>query len=325
MDVLLVSIGAGILAYVAFVFLFPKAIPEEQSKHTKNVLKQIYEDTQTVANEDKKKQGILKEEFSEETPLIKLFYSLPGMRPLYVVMVQSGNKKLLAPMIGIMGTMAVIFPIFLYQAGGMGPASLPIGMFGAWYVPYFYFKRKIKKRNEEFVNTFPDVLDMIVRSVRSGFPINTAFKMVAENMEPPASVEFEQVVQEISLGRTVTESLNRMAERINEPDINFFVVVLSVQQETGGNLAEVISNLSNIIRKRKQLRLKIKAMTSEGRATAMILGSLPFFIFFILYFLRRDYIEPLWTDPTGQAILGTALGLVFLCMWIVKQMINIDI
>lgn len=166
---------------------------------------------------------------------------------------------------------------------------------------------------------------MIVRSVRSGFPITTAFKMVAENMEPPVKEEFAQVVNEIAMGRTITDTLTRLGERIQEPDINFFVVVLSVQQETGGNLSEVIGNLSNIIRKRKQLRMKIKAMTSEGRATAVILGSLPFVIFFVLYFMRRDYLEPLWKERTGQMLLGGSLGMVALCMWIVNQMINIDI
>ena len=144
-------------------------------------------------------------------------------------------------------------------------------------------------------------------------------------MEAPVNGEFQQVVSEIAAGRSVNETLNRLAARINEPDINFFVVVLSVQQETGGNLAEVISNLSGIIRKRKQLRLKIKAMTSEGRATAWILGALPVVVFFILYFMRREYIRPLWEETMGQMILGTAIGLVFLCMWVVNQMIDIDI
>ena len=103
---------------------------------------------------------------------------------------------------------------------------------------------------------FPDVLDMIVRSVKSGFPLNTAIKLIAENMEPPVSTEFQQVSDEVALGRPLNHSLARLAERIPEQDIKFFVVVLNVQQETGGNLAEVIGNLSGIIRKRKHLRMK---------------------------------------------------------------------
>ncbi|MCI5049336.1 MAG: type II secretion system F family protein [Rickettsiales bacterium] len=324
MEWLLLSIGLIILGYLGFVFLFPKAIPEESGAKTRNALKQLYENTQTADNDGGNDNNVLRDEFAEETFLVQKFYDLPFMRNFYVKMVQAGYQKKAAPFAVIFVAMLFVSTSF-FLISGLGPAALFFGPLATYFLPITHFKRRIRKRNHKFIEQFPDVLDMIVRSVRSGFPITTAFKMVAENMDSPVREEFQQVVNEIAIGRTINDTLKRLEERIAEPDINFFVVVLTVQQETGGNLSEVISNLSNVIRKRKQLRMRIRAMTSEGRTTAVILGSLPFVIFFALYFLRRDYLAPLWEESAGQVLLGSALGLVALCMFIVNQMIDIDI
>ena len=149
--------------------------------------------------------------------------------------------------------------------------------------------------------------------------------MLAENAEEPVRSEFRQVTDEIALGRSMPQALSRLASRINEPDIRFFVVVLTVQQETGGNLAEIVSNLSGIIRKRKQIRLKIRAMTSEGKATGIILGALPVFVFCMLYFMQPGYLDPFFNDPLGMKFFGSAIALIVVCYFVVKQMINVDI
>ena len=327
MELLILVIGLAIMGYLAFIYFFPKAIPEDDTLKTKHALKELMETTQAAesgAGVDSARDSILRDEFQEESGIVQGFYSLPLLRNLYTAQVQAGYQRHTGViMFVLIGLLFLSTGFFLFS--GFGPMSIVLGPAFTYFAPYKYFRRKVRKRNEQFINLFPDVLDMIVRSVRSGFPITTAFKMVAENMEAPVNHEFQQVVSEISAGRSVNETLTRMSARINEPDISFFAVVLSVQQETGGNLAEVVSNLSGIIRKRKQLRLKIRAMTSEGRATAIILGSLPVVVFFILYFMRREYLEPLWKEPMGQMILGSAVGLVLLCMWLVNQMIDIDI
>jgi tight adherence protein B len=166
---------------------------------------------------------------------------------------------------------------------------------------------------------------MIVRSVKSGHPLNAAMRMIADNMESPIREEFRQVINEVSYGRPLVEALKRMSQRIDEPDVNFFVVVLSVQQETGGNLAEILSNLSHVIRGRKKLKQKIRALTSEGRATSWILGALPIVQFLAVYFTSPSYLQPLFTTFIGNIVFGVALGLIFLALWIVRQMIDVDI
>jgi tight adherence protein B len=326
MELLLFAIGLVILGYLGFVLLFPKAIPEDNASRTRQALKELMASSaQDGVSAKTSFDFILKEEFQEESSLVRIFYSLPLMKVLYTKQMQSGHQK------SALGTIFVLIALFFLIAAGINflsgniLVSLLVALPLSWVLIYKYYAIKVKKRNNKFLQLFPDVLDMIVRSVRSGFPITTAFKMVAENMESPVKEEFQQVVSEIAAGRSINETLNRLAARINESDINFFVVVLSVQQETGGNLAEVVSNLSGIIRKRKQLRMKIKAMTSEGRATGWVLGGLPVFIFAILYVIRKEYLSPLWTDPLGQIILASSAGLVVFCMWIVNQMIQIDI
>jgi tight adherence protein B len=195
----------------------------------------------------------------------------------------------------------------------------------AYLIPVRLCRRRIMKRNAKFIDQFPDALDTIVRSVRSGFPLSVALNMLAENAESPVREEFRQVTDEIALGRSLNQALARLAVRINEPDIRFFVVVLTVQQETGGNLAEIVSNLSNIIRKRKQIRHKIHAMTSEGRATGYVLGALPVLVFTALYFVQPTYLDPFFHDPLGQQFFAGAIALIVTCYFVVKQMINVDI
>jgi tight adherence protein B len=253
--------------------------------------------------------------------------SLPGVRSTHELLLKSG----LGSSIGsFMMTAYIVFLVMIvgcYAIGIRAPLLLFFGpLLGAFFLVRKHLKGRIRKRNEKFILLFPDAVDMIVRSVRSGHPLNTALRMISENMENPVREEFKQVVDEISYGRTLPEALQRLAQRVGEQDIHFFVVVLSVQQETGGSLAEVLTNLSTIIRKRRQLRLKIRALTSEGRATSYILGAIPFVEIGALSFITPGYLDILFTSGwLGYTIFGSAMFLIFSAILIVRRMANIDI
>lgn len=291
---------------------------------TKEMLEQLSNDAAfAMAEMQDDQQSILRTDFSG-MPLFQFIAKFPYGEKLGSVLLKAGLEEKAAPIIFFMLAMMVLAPIIVYDMTGRFWFAL--GAFLA--VPYMthnYASKKIKARNIKFINDFPDVLDMIVRSVRSGFPLNTALNMVAENMEAPISTEFRQVVDEIALGRSLDDALIRLSQRIDEQDVKFFIVVLRVQQETGGNLAEVITNLSNVIRKRKQLRLKIRAMTSEGRATGWILGAIPVVLFSALYLITPTHLEPLLNTDTGNMWLGIAVGLVVLAQVIVRKMLNVEI
>ena len=321
MGVLLAALGIGILSYIGFVLLFPKAVPTDSSDYTRQALDRLYEENR--ASEDTQ-QNIMRDTLGEEPPLVRALFGSPIMMPIYEAALQAGYAgnliSLVWLMLGVFGSSLVLMLVV-----GLGGWSFILAPLFAYYAPYRHCMKRVRARNRKFIDQFPDALDMIVRSVRSGFPLSVALQMLAENAENPVKDEFRQVVDEIGLGRSLPQALSRMASRINEPDIRFFVVVLSVQQETGGNLAEIIGNLSSIIRKRKQLRHKIRAMTSEGRATAWVLGLLPVFVFLALYFLQPNYLKPFWQDSLGMLLFGISVCLIGLCTFVVRQMVNVDI
>lgn len=321
MGVLLLALGIGIASYIGIILLFPKAVPDDTSDYTQQALDRIYEENRASENDQ---LAIMRDSLREEKPLVRAAFGSAIMRPIYEAALQAGYGSTLISLVWLMLGVFFATLILLLLVGFSWWAPL-IAVLFAYYAPYRHCMKRVRMRNRKFLDQFPDALDMIVRSVRSGFPLSVALQMLAENMENPVKEEFRQVVDEIALGRTMPQALGRLASRINQPDIRFFVVVLSVQQETGGNLAEIIGNLSSIIRKRKQLRHKIRAMTSEGRATGWVLGLLPVFVFCALLVLQPDYLRAFWTDPLGMTLFATSVGLIALCVFIVNQMVSVDV
>ena len=319
---ILVAILVAICVYFVFVALFPKAVTGGFSDHTREALERIYQENRGEAQAQE--IAVLKEQLGEEAPWVRGLFSPSFMRPLYEAGLQSGY----APEMKSYAVLVVLSALgitLMFSFIGFGWFAFIMGPMMGYLIPMRQCTKRIQKRNRKFLDQFPDALDMIVRSVKSGFPMNTALLMLAENAEEPVKGEFRQVVDELSAGRSVPQALQRLALRINEQDLKFFTVVLSVQQETGGNLAEIVGNLSSVLRKRKQLRHKIHALTSEGRATAWVLGLLPVLVFAALWFIQRDYVMVFFTDPTGLLFFGIVLFLIGLCAFIVKQMINVDI
>lgn len=321
MSTLFIALAIGIGAYILFVIAVPKAVPKDSDDYVRSALDRLEEENRAA---EQARTDVLRDQLSDAPPLVRVFFTNQLMRPIYELALEAGYLHNLQKILVIMllsGSIATCVALVF----NLGPLSLLIGLAVAYFYPVRHCKKLIKKRNRKFIDQFPDALDMIVRSVRSGFPLSVALQMLAENAEEPVKGEFRQVTDEVALGRNLSQALSRLAVRINEPDIRFFVVVLTVQQETGGNLAEIIGNLSSIIRKRKQLRHKIRAMTSEGKATGLVLGSLPVLVFAALYFIQPGYLDPFFHDPTGQTYLGIAVGLLVICYFVIKQMINVDI
>jgi len=317
---MLISAAVAMIVFVAFMLLMPERIKSDADRRKQAVLGQ--------ASQEAKQGGFMGDAgvslLKELPPGVGFFSNIPGVQSTVNLLLKAGLwHKRSVYLLASMGLFLVI--LLILQKFKLSLAGIVIALLASYWIPRKYLRNRIAKRNEQFLNLFPDTVDMIVRSVRSGHPLNTAMRMIVENMDNPVREEFKQVVDEVSYGRTLPEALARMANRIDETDLNFFVVVLSVQQETGGSLTEVLSNLSSIIRKRRQLRLKIRALTSEGRATSYVLGALPVVEFIALYFVAPNYLAPLFDTMTGNILLGVAAGLVVAAIWIVRKMVEIDI
>lgn len=320
----MIPVIAGIVVFAGlFLYLGPKLLDKEGNLRTKQAIKTFSERNASLGLSDD--YNVIKAASAEPSIFAVLVSKIPYLSEVPVLVNKSGAS------VGGLGGY-FLFMLVLGSVGllltlvtGVGTGGYILTAFITLTVPKKYVKWRIDKRTEVFLEAFPDALDMIVRSVRSGHPLNTALKMIAENMAPPISTEFKQVVDEISYGRSVSEALFKLSERIDQTDISFFVVVLAVQQETGGNLAEVLSNLSNIIRKRKQLRLKIKALTSEARLTAWVLGSLPGLLLLTLSVMSPGYLDPLFKTEKGKNLLLVAGTMVGGAVMLIRRLMRIDI
>jgi len=164
-----------------------------------------------------------------------------------------------------------------------------------------------RRYQRQFLDVFPDALDLIVRAVRSGLPAPEAIELVTHEIRPPVSTEFQQLLDELRIGTELEDALQHAADRVRVPDFRFFVVSLLLQRQTGGGIAETLSNLSRIIRQRKALRLKARALAAEAQASAAIIATMPFVAGVGLFLINRDLMTVLFNDPRGRFMFGIAV------------------
>ena len=188
------------------------------------------------------------------------------------------------------------------------PLALGAGLAIGLMVPHLAVGHLVRRRMAAFRAGFPDAIDVVVRSVKSGLPVSEAIHILAADFLAPIGPEFVRIADGMMLGRSMEEVLWEAARRLALPEFDFFVISLSVQRETGGNLAETLGNLSDILRKRQQMKLKVHAMSSEARASALVLGLLPFGIFLLLMLVSPDYVLRLFEEPRGHILVAAGLG-----------------
>jgi len=220
---------------------------------------------------------------------------------------------------------ALVVALVIFLRSGAFLLSLGIGTLAGAGIPHFIVGRFIKKRTDAFNAKFPDAIELLVRGLRSGLPVTETLAVVAQEVPGPVGEEFKGIVERIKIGRTMEESLQETADRLGIPEFNFFCITLAIQRETGGNLAETLSNLSDVLRKRAQMKLKIRAMSSESKASAYIVGSLPFIIFFMIWWINPEYIGGFFTDDR-LTVAGLG-GLVWMSIgvFIMAKMVSFEI
>ena len=181
-----------------------------------------------------------------------------------------------------------------------------------------------KRRHNKFLEHFPDAVDIIVRGIKAGLPLFDSMKVIVSDAPEPVRSEFRAIVETQTIGIPLGEACTRLYERIPLPEANFFGIVVLIQQKSGGNLSEALGNLSRVLRDRKKMKAKIKAMSMEAKASASIIGSLPILVMLIVYITSPDYIELLWTTPLGRIMLAGSAFWMFTGIMVMKKMINFD-
>ncbi len=203
--------------------------------------------------------------------------------------------------------------------------SLLVGMFFGIGGPHFIIGKMILRRIKKFNSNFPDAIELMVRGLRSGLPITETLGIVAGEISGPVGIEFRMVADKMKIGRTMEAALQETADRLGTPEFQFFVITLAIQRETGGNLAETLSNLADVLRKRAQMRLKIRAMSSESKASAYIVGSLPFVVFTLVWFINPKYMQGFFSDE--RLMVAGIGGLIWMSIggFIMAKMVNFEI
>lgn len=203
--------------------------------------------------------------------------------------------------------------------------AILFGLLAGIGLPYMIVGRLIKKRVTQFTTRFPDAIDLLVRGLRSGLPVTETFQVVSQELPGPVGEEFRGIIERIRIGNTMEAALQESADMLGTPEFQFFCITIAIQRETGGNLAETLGNLSDVLRKRAQMKLKIRAMSSESKASAYIIGALPFIVFTMIWIINRKYMAEFFTDPRLMVI--GAGGLLWMCIgaFIMAKMIRFEI
>jgi tight adherence protein B len=217
----------------------------------------------------------------------------------------------------------VAFAMILFTGLGL-LAALGFGFAAGFGVPYWLLGYLKKRREKRFLNVFPDSVDVIVRGIKAGLPLLDSLRMIANEGQEPVKSEFKAIMETQAIGMPLGEACQKLYENMPLPEANFFGIVISIQTKAGGNLSEALGNLSKVLRDRKKMKAKIQAMSMEAKASAGIIGSLPPAVMGIVYITSPNYIELLWTHPTGQLMmLGSACWMFMGCM-VMRKMINFD-
>jgi tight adherence protein B len=220
---------------------------------------------------------------------------------------------------------AVVIGVLLAIKGMPLLLGLFVGLFAGAGLPHFVVGKVIKRRVNKFNAKFPDAIELLVRGLRSGLPISETMAVVGAELDGPVGEEFRAVSDKMKIGRTMDAALQETADRLGTPEFQFFVISIAIQRETGGNLAETLANLATVLRQRMQMKLKIRAMSSESKASAYIVGSLPFIVFGLIMWISPDYMNNFFIDPR-LTVAGIG-GLVWMAIgaFIMAKMVSFEI
>lgn len=221
--------------------------------------------------------------------------------------------------------LVVVMTLLLFFLGLPILLALLIGVVVGAGLPHKVVGFFIKRRIGKFTAKFPDAIELLVRGLRSGLPITETISVVASEVDGPVGVEFKAITDKMKIGRTMDAALQDTADRLGTPEFQFFVITIAIQRETGGNLAETLANLATVLRMRGQMKLKIRAMSSESKASAYIVGSLPFIVFGLIWMINGKYMQNFFVD---QRLMVAGLGgLVWMGLgaFIMSRMVNFEI
>ncbi|MBS3648640.1 type II secretion system F family protein [Pseudaminobacter sp. 19-2017] len=324
----LAGVSAGAVAYA---FLFRRIENEEKAERRLESVKQADTDKNLVratrdrAAEVARRRKNVQESLKELDQKQKLRDASIKRPPLRIQLRQAGMTVSIERFYVYAVLCGLILTGLAFVAGVpliALPGVLLVGIFG---LPRWFVAFRRKRRVAAFLNEFPNALDVIVRAVKSGLPLNDGIRLIANESSEPVKSEFRRIVEAQQLGMTIPEAAMRMPESMPCPEAGFFGIVIQIQSQAGGNLSEALGNLSRVLRDRKKMKAKVQALSMEAKASAAIIGALPFIVAFLVYLSSPNYIMPLFVTTTGNIILGVSGLWMMVGIFVMRQMMNFEV
>jgi tight adherence protein B len=315
----LVTVAAG---GVAWVFVYPILTGDQKAEN--RLASVARPDPGSRAGAQRGPQRSRREQVEDTLKQIEVRETKPKRLPLSTMIHQAGLSWSKRQFILISAAMALATGIAAFYAGfGLVPA-LGVGFAGGLGLPRWLLLFLKKRRETAFLNGFPDAVDVIVRGTKAGLPLLECLRVISNEAPEPIRSEFRSIIETQTIGIPVGEACAKLYERIPLPECNFFGIVVSIQQKSGGNLSEVLANLSKVLRDRKKMKAKIQAMSMEAKASAVIIAALPVAVMILVFLTAPEYISLLWTHPMGRMMLAACATWMLIGVLVMRKMINFD-
>jgi tight adherence protein B len=307
---------------IAWVFIYPLLSGERRADQRKASIARSQ--PVVAAGISRAAPKVRREQVEETLKEIEVRRKNAKSPPLSTRITQAGlswSKRQFLLVSAGLGVLALAGAFF---TGSGLPAALGIGFAAGFGLPRWMLSFLKKRRERKFIEAFADAVDVIVRGVKAGLPLGDCLKVIASDAPEPVKSEFRAVVETQTIGMPVGEACTRLYDSMPLAEANFFGIVVSIQQKAGGNLSEALGNLSRVLRDRKKMQAKIRAMSMEAKASATIIGSLPIAVMILVYITSPTYIELLWTTSLGRLMLLSCAVWMTIGVFVMKKMINFD-
>jgi tight adherence protein B len=320
-----ISLLIGVMSGITMLLIIAAFAGGSSRRFTRRLNDVTVRKSSTAVSRDPAARSLTRRD-SNTPGLDRLFRLVPRREALVERLQKTGREisvgQYMLVTLGLMVFLTVAIMIFFRLT--LFPSVLFGAAFGA-FIPHYIIGRMGRKRVMRFIDLFPEAIDLMVRALRAGLPVTEAIINAGQEIGDPVGAEFRGIEAGMRLGRDLDSLLWDIAKRISAPEFRFFIIALSVQRETGGNLAETLNNLSDVLRRRRAMRAKARAMASEARASTMILGSLPIIVTIILSFSSPTYIAPLFTDVRGLILVGVAVSMLLTGIGVMVKMAKFEI
>jgi tight adherence protein B len=315
-------LGAFAAGGLLWVFLYPILSGERQAEKRKASVARSERASRAANTRSSGKSR--REQVEESLKELELRQRRSKNPPLPLRISQAGLSWSVRQFYLLSAVLAICVGGGVFFIGGGPLPSAVLGLVAGLGLPRWILRFLKRRREKTFLNIFPDAVDVIVRGVKAGLPLVDCLKIIANEAQEPVKAEFRSIVETQTIGMPVGDACIKLYESVPLAEANFFGIVVSIQQKSGGNLSEALGNLSRVLRDRKRMQAKIRAMSMEAKASAAIIGALPPVVMLLVYITSPNYIELLWTAPVGRMMLVVSALWMMTGVFVMKKMINFD-